>query len=349
MAVTKAGARLIRNPIRNSILVAGLALLISLMIHVSGLFWVFDGGSGPEETTGPEPANSAAFEDFVEEAREAEEPETVEEVQPEEVIVPDESNDIQVASDNPQNVQAPDTGTEAENLGRIEPTEEVTATAPPALGAEVLSPEGTPEAPQETAQVEPEEIIESIEPDVADAIEEAISEALEDAPEIETVDDGEVQIATVTRSPRPPSRPSEEAFGVEDGEGETQEQVGVEDATASRQTGLDILAQAGNVALYGRSSLEAARSAGNSTQTNYRGEVLLKLNRSLRVYKNEKGFAVIRFQILPNGQVGWVRIIRSGGSPNINIAAAANVRQAGPFPSTPNGEPVEITLTFQSR
>lgn len=319
------------------------------MIHVPGLFLVFDGGEEEEPGNAPEPTESAAFEDFIEEALQPEEAEEVEEVQPEEVVQPDESNDIQVASDNPQNVQSPDTGTEAQNTGRIEPTEEVTATAPPALGAEVPTPEGTPDAPPETAQVDVEEVIESTEPDVSDAIDEAIAEALEEAPEIEAADDGELQIAAVTRSPRPPTRPSDEAFGAQDGEGETQEQVGVETAAPSQQTGLDILAQAGNVALYGRSSLEAARSTGNSTQTNYRGEVFLKLNRSIRVYKNERGFAVIRFQILPNGQVGWIRIIRSGGSPNIEIAAQANVRQAAPFPPPPNGEPIEISLTFQSR
>ncbi|MEO0772340.1 MAG: TonB family protein [Pseudomonadota bacterium] len=342
---------MIRNPIRSSILVAALAVVISFTAHMTGIVVLFDPVEQAGEEGAPEPANSAAFEDFAEEALQPEEPEPepVEEVQPEEVIVPDESNDIQVASDNPQDVEAPDTGSEAQNIGRIEPTEEVTATAPPAQGAEVLTAEGAPDAAPETAAVEAEEIIEATEPEVTDAIDEAIAEALEETPEIETVEDGEVQIAAVTRSPRPPTRPTDEAFGIENGEGETQDQSGVESAAPSQQSGLDILAQAGNVALYGRSSLEAARSAGNSTQTNYRGEVLVKLNRSLRVYKNEKGFAVIRFQILPNGQVGWVRIIRSGGSPNINIAAAANVRQAAPFPRPPNGEPVEISLTFQSR
>ncbi|MEL6702132.1 MAG: hypothetical protein AAFO58_10725, partial [Pseudomonadota bacterium] len=186
---------MIKDPIRNSILVAILALLISLMFHVPGLYLTFDGGDGPEEASASEPTQTVAFEDLIEEAQEAQEPEAVEEIQPEEVIQPDESNDIQVASDNPQNVQSPDTGTEATTLGRIEPTEEVTATAPPAQGAEVLSPDGAPDAPQETAEVEAEEIIESIEPEVADAIEEAISEALADAPEIETVEDGDVQIA----------------------------------------------------------------------------------------------------------------------------------------------------------
>ncbi|MEM7732170.1 MAG: TonB family protein [Pseudomonadota bacterium] len=341
---------MIRDPIRSSIRVAVIAVLMSVGLHVTGLVVLFDPGQQQTEAAAPEPADAAAFEDFTEEALQPEEPEEVEEVEPEEVIQPDESSDIQVASENPQDVASPDTGTEAQNIGRIEPTEEVTATAPPAEGTQADTPEGTPEAPPETAQAdEAQEVITSTAPDVTDPIEEAISEALEDTPDVEVVEDGELQIAAVTRSPRPPSRPTEETRGTEEGTAEAWEDPGVEAAPATRLTGLDILAQSGSAALYGRSSLETARSAGNATQTNYRGQVFLLLNRSSRLYRNEKGSAIIRIQILPSGQVGRIEVLSKRGSPNIGIAAQANVRNASPFPRPPNGQPVELTLTFQSR
>ncbi|MEO0370512.1 MAG: TonB family protein [Pseudomonadota bacterium] len=341
---------MIKNPIRNSIIVAALALVISLMIHVPGLFFVFDGTGGPDEEGVPEATESAAFEDFIEEALEPEEPEPAEEVEPEDIIEADESTDVQVASENPQDVIAPDTGTALQNLGRIEPTEEVTATAPPALGEEIPTPEGTPEvAPTPAPPLETEEIVEATEPDVTDAIEEAVEEALNDVPELETVDDGEVQIAAVTRSPRPPSRPTQDTLGEETGEADNWEQQGVEGGVSAPLSGLDLLADAGRTALYGRESLEVARSVGNSTSTNYRGLVFTQLNRSPRLYRSEKGAAIIRFEILPNGQVGQIKILDTRGSPNISFAAQANVRNAAPFPPPPNGQTVELTLTFRSR
>ena len=344
--------------IRNSILVAALAVLLSLALHGTGMVALFDPGAGPTEEAEPETTDSAAFEDFVDEALQPEEPEPAPEVEPLEVIEPDASNDIQVASDDPQETLAPDSGSEPENVGEVEPIEDVIGAAPPTQGTDSPVPQGTPEAtPQTVTEAnEAQEIIEAqdvetpAKPVEADAPELAL-EAVDETGDVEAAEAEEALASAVTRSLRPPpSRPSEDTFGAEEGTEDATEQPGLASQLFETQrTGIDLLAEAGSSALYGRPSLDQARATGNAAETNYRGQVFQKLNRSLRVHRNEKGFAMLRFQILPNGQVGWVRIIRSGGSPNINIAAAANVRSAAPFPRPPEGKPVEISVTFQSR
>lgn len=327
---------------------------------------LFDPGKKPSEEAGPEPTESAAFEDFVEEALQPEEPEPAPEAEPLEVIQPDTSTDIQVASDDPQETLAPDSGSEPENVGEVEPVEDVIGAAPPTQGTDSPVPQGTPEATPQTV-TEANETVETVEaqdvtpPEEAaeDIVEQTVEadvpeialEAVEEEGDIEAVEAEEALASAVTRSLRPPpSRPSEETFGAEEGTEDATEQPGLASQLFETQrTGIDLLAEAGSSALYGRPSLDQARATGNATSTNYAGQVFMKLNRSLRVHRNEKGFAMLRFQILPNGQVGWVRIIRSGGSPNINIAATANVRSAAPFPRPPDGKPFEISVTFQSR
>lgn len=347
--------------IRHSILVAALAVLLSLLLHGTGLVVVFDPGKQPVEEAAPEPADSAAFEDFAEEALEPEEPEATPEVEPEELIEPEAVTQAQVASDNPQDVLAPDTGTELQNEGRIE-ADEVLASEPPPQGQSPDVPQGAPEAPQQTSDLDvetPTETQEPIEADVAEAPLETVEteapeitvEAVQEEGDVEAAEAEEVLASAVTRSLRPPlTRPSEDSFGAEDGAEDVTEQPGLaSELSLSQRTGLDLLAEAGNTALYGRESLSQARATGNAAETNYAGEVLMRLNRALRVYRNEKGSAVIRFQILPNGTVGWVRVIRSRGTPGIEVAAAANVRNAAPFPRPPDGKPVELGFTFQSR
>lgn len=348
--------------IRNSIIVAALAVLLSLLLHATGLMALFDTSTRVEQETQQEPTDSAAFEDFAEETLEPEEPEPAEEEEPQEVLEAEPITDARVASDNPQDVQAPDTGTETQNLGRIEP-EEVVEANPATQGVEAEIPQGTPEAPQETAEVEAEnaeEVIDSVDIDTVAETEletlttdvpEITVEVLQEQGDVEAAEAEEVLTSAVTRSLRPPAtRPTEETFGAEDGSEDVTEQPGLETELAlTQRSGLDLLAEAGSAALYGRDSLDQARSAGNATDTNYAGEVLMRLNRALRVHKNEKGSAVIRFQILPDGSVGWVRIVRSRGTPGIQVAAAANVRNAAPFPRPPDGKPVELGFTFQSR
>ena len=348
--------------IRNSIIVAALAVLLSVLLHATGLMALFDAGTRVEQEAPPEPPDSAAFEDFADEALEPEEPEPAQEIEPEELIEPEESTDIRVASDNPQNVEAPDSGTEAVHEGRVE-TEDVAAAEPPSQGVEAAVQQGTPQAPLSGAEVPPDEAQEVVEANEAEILPEAPIETLDaETPEItvETLlEQGDVEAAeaedvltsAVTRSVRPPpTRPSEETFGAEDGSEDVTEQPGLATELAlTQRSGLDLLAEAGTEVIYGRDSLTTARATGNATDTNYAGKVFMQLNRSLRVHRNERGFARIRFQILPNGQVGWVRIIGSGGSPNINVAAAANVRNAAPFPRPPEGKPFEIVVVFQSR
>ena len=212
------------------------------------------------------------------------------------------------------------------------------------------TPQGTPEAPRDTAIVAPDAVEDALETDLADRADDTPETDTELDQDIEPIKEEDVLALAIPRSVRPPAaRPSEDTFGAPDGAQDTTQQPGDPTAAQAQRTGLDILAEAGNAALYGRSSLNQARATGNATETNYAGRVFQQLNRSLRVFKIDKGSAVLRFQIMPDGQVGWVRIIRSQGSPNIEVAAAANVRKAAPFPRPPDGKPFEIRVTFQSR
>ena len=235
---------------------------------------LFDAGTRVEQEAPPEPPDSAAFEDFADEALEPEEPEPAQEIEPEELIEPEESSDIRVASDNPQNVEAPDSGTEAVHEGRVE-TEDVAAAEPPSQGVEAAVQQGTPQAPQSGAEVPPAEAqIETLDAETP----EITVETLLEQGDVEAAEAEDVLTSAVTRSVRPPpTRPSEETFGAEDGSEDVTEQPGLATELAlTQRSGLDLLAEAGTEVIYGRDSLTTARASGNATDTNNAGKVFMR-------------------------------------------------------------------------
>ncbi len=328
--------------IRNSLIVAVLAFLVSLFINGAG--WVgFFGPNISEEDGGPETEFVEESDTFEELAEVPEPPELPEPIQPD---IP--TTDVQVASDNPQDTLTPDSGTdviEAEPAGEV--SEEDPSPSAPAEQAE--APEGTPDAPEEeqaeVAEEAPSELLE--EPIQPDTPEIALVPSPE-LPEIEAVEEEPVLETAVTRSLRPPAeRPSETQRGEQDSTSEEPTEPAV--ASQAQRSGLDILADAGNNVLVGRNPITDARSTGNSTTTNYAGTVFQLLNeRKERLYEDEKGSAIVQFQIAPDGSIAWVRVLRSSGTAGIERAAIAGVRSAGPFPPPPGREPVTLSFTFQS-
>jgi len=80
--------------------------------------------------------------------------------------------------------------------------------------------------------------------------------------------------------------------------------------------------------------------AGNAAVSNYPGQVVSKLRRSLR-YPREarsqrlRGEVQVAFTVSGSGGVGGVRIARSSGSPVLDQAALETVQRAAPFPPIP--------------
>jgi TonB family protein len=338
--------------IRNSILVAIVAVLLSLLLNGAGWFAVFNDRVDTPNQPAEEQASAASFEDFVDVTQEPEAPEPVEPDEPPEVVEPDPiapetpTTEALVASETPQDVVNPDTG-DAEDGGQNADTpQDIIEPEPPGAGNQPVAPEGSPEAPPETADVAQDDVAEPVTPD---APEETVA-ALPELPEIEQSDTDDPQLATaVTRSLRPPAeRPSQETFGLEDGSG--QEPAGNNTPqSVTQRTGLELLAEAGNAVRYGSNPLSTGRATGNSEFTNYAGEVLTKLNRSPVLFAEEQGNARVQFQIDPDGSVAWVRILSSRGTPGIERAAIAQVRSAGPFPPPPEGTTPRLVFVYQNQ
>jgi len=236
--------------IRGSVVIAAIAVLLSLLLHATGLSITAPRLTEPPSETGPEDTVELGnrFEDLVDEVTEPLEPEPTEEPEPpvEEPPEPEPAeiptSEVHVASDDPQQTFAPDTGTaelvQPEILEPIEPeaaeteaAEEGDATASdeaeetPVETAEVFeAPEGTPEAaepvPEPDTSIETEVAVlpqAALSPEPTDAPEAEPSVAPEIIPQIETVDpdipvaeevpeeaeEGETSELAVTTSIRP--------------------------------------------------------------------------------------------------------------------------------------------------
>lgn len=336
--------------IRGSLLAAAVAAGLSLLLHGLGLNVVSrDMPADPEGATAPPPEAGGAFEDFAEPAPEAPAPEVT---APDPVAATAPTSTALVASDNPQSVTTPDTGTAdavapdaAEPAGTPAPE-----TAPPPEGQAQTAEETPPPEP-----VEPDAVTETAEaaPETApDMPQEAAEEALQpDAPEmtvaalpeapdipVETGDETVTETA-VTRSLRPPKvRPSAEALGAHEADPPEGSASGSQPATI-QSSGLELLA---------RDGISTNRARGNADTTNYAGRVLTQLNHARRIASSAQGTARVQFQIDPDGSVAWVRILTSSGSAGIEHAAAAQVRSSAPFPRPPDGMTQRLIFVYHS-
>ena len=375
--------------VRGSLLVVVAAVVLSLLLHGLGINLVThdvrpvqDGG----QQTGAETTGS--FADFAEvtpppepEETDAPEPPEVTEPEPVEAEVP--ATEVQVASDTPQDVLTPDTGTRQVAEPDITETEQDEPPAPQEAEApepEVVEPAGAeeapatelaetppvevettveplPETPPETPEVQTSEAAEPVEaeqpdlpelPEQPDTPEITVTEAVED-PEIQAeVADEAVLAAAVTRSLRPPrSRPTapvqDDAVPVD----LTQTATGAQQPVI-QSSGIELLAQELDRRATGTSAFSGARATGNAATTNYAGQVLVHLNRSRLLPTTERGTAHVQFEIAPNGSLNWVRIVRRTGSAGIDRTAAAQTRSAAPFPRPPDGESHRLSFVYRA-
>jgi TonB family protein len=373
--------------IKRPLLVAAAAVLLSLLVHGLGLnFTTLTDQAAPSEGHPPEMTDvGGGFEDLAEPIPEATPPEVT---QPDPVIDEMPTSEALVASDTPQDVLTPDTGdaevtapdAPEETEGAPPAPEETPQGAPEEIPADVIAsqpvetdtildgPEGTPEGSAEVTEVQPSETVESVpptptptvpvEPEILQPEQPDVTVALpsDDPDVLDAEDSTDLSGSAVKRSLRPPKdRPSAEALGVpkrsQQGDAPNGRPAGVVESplTAYKRSGADPFAVGGSGARSGIEGFSRSRAAGNATTTNYIGRVLVQLNRAPVLYASAQGTAQVQFEINPDGTIAWVRILQSTGTANINRAAIAQVRRAGPFPPTPNGASQRLAFVYRNK
>lgn len=371
---------------RGSIYVAVTAVVLSLLLHALGLRVTSSDNQPPatEDRAADVTDVGRAFEDFAETTVETPAPEPASPPEPPSVTSPEPVTEhtpmtpALVASDNPQDVTAPDTGTvdvvepdtaepsggpddRAEDMAVLTPLEPETAADTPDR-----APDDPPDpvAPEtlETATVPPAETVApapspsaAISPDpepLQPVLPEITLAPTPDEPETLTAqDDEDVTQSAVTTSLRPPKeRPSPAASGAREGAPAGHSSGTIESPLAAyKRTGVDPFASTSGGARSGTSGFSGSRNPGNASTTNYVGRVLMQLNRSPVVYPSAQGTAQVSFAINPDGTVAWVSILASSGSSDIGRAASAQVRSAAPFPPPPQGTSPRLVFRYRNK
>ncbi len=374
--------------IRRSLLIASLALLVSLGVHLLGLGYAVGVGNIPpaHQTADETIAVSSAFDDFAEDFEDTEAPEPAPEPEPPEPVapVPPKSEtdvpdtEVLVASENPQDTYAPDTGvaqivepvplagTQSDFVSEpdvTEPTAKPDSTEPVSPQSEQIAPLGSEtDTVEVTAPVVAETPVTRTEPETPPISEEVIAalpETLVPIEPIEPLTPPEVEVDT---TPAPNERAEEEQPKDDDAEPEPQPLFpglkngfdNLRNPTETVQSPLETFRREGALASVGGFGIQSgsaanSRGPGNSDTTNYAGRVLVHLNRTRPVHVKDIGFARVYFEIAPNGSLNWIEIIDSSGSEAINRAARAQIQSAVPFPLPPNGERRQLSFLYSSR
>ncbi|WP_282119667.1 energy transducer TonB family protein [Ruegeria atlantica] len=376
--------------IRRSVMIAVVAILVSLFLHLMGLSVTGQrlaedapGGQAPESIE-----LSTTFEDLAEVVAEPIEPEPAEAPEPPVERLPEEPeipvSEALVASENPQEVYAPDIG-EAEvvqptatepvepDVAETENTSEGDAAASedfdetPPVEAETATdvPEGIPEAvaiePEVATEVQPvspqpQELAAlpvNPSPEAAIPVVPLESEAIEpDDPVDPTEQDAnedvtELAVTSSIRPQRPERQPTPERRGVLNGARDFSE---LQFPSEVVESPLYAYRREGLDAFTSGSSgsRSGGRGPGNSDTTNYAGEVLVHLNRAPPVFVAARGFAKVFFEINPDGTLAWVDVIDSSGSSDVDRAARAQVQAASPFPLPPGGVSRKLSFFYTS-
>lgn len=353
--------------IHRSLIIALFATVLSLSVHLLGL-----GVAGriertpPPKTTGTPISISNAFEDIAEALEDPVEPELERAPEPEQPVepapppskaeVPD--TEVLVASENPQDTYAPDTGT----AQIVEPvplkgTQGEFASKPDILEPTAPMDEGEPVPPEaDTAatlgsQTDTVEALTPVVPQTSTPLvpTEPVDEVIASLPETS------LSVVPIEPSETVTAEPSEESTqdkpqplfpGLRDGFAD------LRNPSQTLESPLETFRREGSVAVGGfgiRSGSAAnSRGPGNSDTTNYAGRVLVHLNRSRTVHVKTPGFARVYFEINPDGSLNWVEVIDSSGSSDVDRAARAQIRSAAPFPIPPNEASKQLSFWYSS-
>lgn len=334
--------------IRGSVIVAIVAMLVSLLVHILGLSL-----TGPTEPRTPVAQGNAdvvdlsnSFEDLAETPSDPVEPEPAETPEPQAAEIP--TSEALVASEDPQRVFAPDFG-EAQTVQPeviepqdAEPADPSDSDQPSRADIETSEPVSV-DMIAEVPQGEPAPETEPVE---ADAPTPPVVAALEPDDTAEPI--ASEQAVTESIRPRLPDRtPSDTPMGATDSSDQfadlrfPQQLIESPLRTFQRQ-GTDAFTRGD------RQRQTGGRGPGNSDTTNYAGQVLVHLNRTPAVYVPVRGFARVFFQIDPDGSLAWVEITDSSGSTRIDRAAKQQIERAAPFPPPPGGVSRKLSFYFQN-
>ncbi|WP_282170115.1 energy transducer TonB family protein [Ruegeria atlantica] len=376
--------------IRRSVMIAAVAILVSLLLHlmvlsVTGQRLAEDapGGQAPESIE-----LSTTFEDLAEVVAEPIEPEPAEAPEPPVERLPEEPeipvSEALVASENPQEVYAPDIGeaevvqptatepvetdvaeTENTSEGDAAASEDVDETPPVEAETATDVPEGIPEAvavePEVATEVQPVSpqpqelaaLLVNPSPEAAIPVVPLESEAIEPDDPVDPTDQDanedvtELAVTSSIRPQRPERQPTPERRGVLNGARDFSE---LQFPSEVVESPLYAYRREGLDAFTSGSSgnRSGGRGPGNSDTTNYAGEVLVHLNRAPPVFVAARGFAKVFFEINPDGTLAWVDIIDSSGSSDVDRAARAQVQAASPFPLPPGGVSRKLSFFYTS-
>ncbi|MDW3222976.1 MAG: TonB family protein [Paracoccaceae bacterium] len=397
--------------IPRSTAIAIVAVLLSLAVHFLGLGMTTRAQlQQPEEDVSTNVVSlGRAFEDVAETRAQPVEPERAPVPEPDSEPVPEPeradtpTSQALVASDNPQQVASPDTGSapvvQPETTGPSEPAlgdvpepttiepsngsgnEIAEAPVAPPDGTDTATevPEGSPEGglvrleavpveslptppvvstpqrlaalpsavpvtPLEAETVDPEDQLTPVEPEPAD-VQNPIDE-----------DDTAVSETRVTTSLRPRLRTPRQSSGPEGLANGTPElrdtrlapaQTIESPLTAYQRDGTNVFAGQSGGTRSGGIGFRNSSGPGNSDVTNYAGQVLVHLNRVRPIAVSGKGWARVFFEINPDGTLASVDIIDGVGSPEIERAAKAQVRNGVPFPRPPGGRSRKLNFVYR--
>ncbi|MDP2495992.1 TonB family protein [Shimia thalassica] len=376
--------------IRRSLLIAFIALLLSIGGHLLGIGIAVgvDRTAPPPETIGNAVALGNAFEDIAEIVEEAVEPEQApepEQEQPVEPVPPTSEatvpeTEVLVASENPQESFAPDTGTAqlvepvplAGTDGDFVPEPDITEPTaqpddaepvppqndtPPSLGVETDTVEAVDpvlaQAPTPPVPTEPTEPVEDV---IA-----SLPETLLPIAPVTPLSEPETEIIADPDPVDPPENTPEEPL--EDSAEDAPKPLfpGLDDGfenlrnpTQSIESPLETFKREGSLATVGGFGIQSgsaanSRGPGNADTTNYAGRVLVHLNRTRPVHVKTPGFARVLFEINPDGSLNWVEVIDSSGSADVNRAARIQIQSAAPFPKPPNGVRRQLSFAYRAQ
>lgn len=335
------------------------ALLLSLLVH-GGAAVLLAGREDIVEIAGGNPVDIAvlgnSFEDAVSagEMTETLEPETAEAHQPSEAETAMAERVHSPIADSASAAETPD-AVEAETSPIADPT------VAEAEGSVAVPSAETPERQEPVSAAEPEASA-VVQAQTAPRADTASAED-SDVETAEAVDPAET-VNPVADAPIPMPRPDIEALKAEEERREAerrrqaqrQQAVRQQDTPRQQQTRPAAGAGGSNQAdarrgdaagsTQGRAAQSSgqgsqASAAGNAAVSNYPGQVVSRLRRSLSYPAQARrqritGEVHVAFTIAANGGVSGIRIVRSSGHAILDEAALQAVHRAAPFPAIPS-------------
>lgn len=150
------------------------------------------------------------------------------------------------------------------------------------------------------------------------------------------------QVAPVTESPRPKSRPEPEKPKPEKVAKPKPEKPKPEKKTPAQASAA---APAGAVASPAQPSTKA-KKAGGTDAASYAKTVMKKIARLKRKAAPAKGKTTVGFEIAGDGSLKRVVVLASSGSAPLDQIAQDHIRRAAPFPAPPEGAGRRFSFEF---